>query len=69
MYPHTFSFKTDTFFPFIQPRCHEIIGGLEKLQAQVKEVLKQDKKIYSIAEKLHKVKLVGPLVDVHIQVI
>ena len=42
-----------SFFP--QPRCRDIIDGLRNLQDQVKKVLAQDKKIRSIAEKLHTV--------------
>merc|ERR1719229_1607382 len=41
-----------------QPRCRDIIDGLKNLQDQVKKVLAQDKKILSIAEKLHKAKSV-----------
>ena len=59
MSPSIAWYKNEAFFPFFQPRCHEIIKGLEKLQDQVKEVLKQDKKILGIAEKLHKVTLMS----------
>lgn len=39
-----------------QPRRREIIDGLRTLNKLVKEVLKEDQKIYKIAEKLHKAK-------------
>ena len=42
-----------SFFP--QPRCRAIIDGLRNLQDLVKKVLAQDKKIFSIAETIHKV--------------